>query len=171
MDATAWLLRIGLWLIGALVVVYLMRIWWDSRQRGWIGTTDDNPVFFWTHLASIRGWEIRVHKFVAADMPGCYHTHPAFAFRLVLWGGYEEHELIESMSNQYMEAVWNDVWTPGRWGFIKPEFCHRIHRLINGPSYSLWIHGPKVAKIELRGTGWPEKILRGRDRKQVEEYR
>jgi len=41
-------------------------------------------------------------------------------------------------------------------GLVKPSTSHRVHKLDRGqPAYSLWLRGPKVAEIKLRGIGWP----------------
>jgi hypothetical protein len=81
---------------------------------------------------------------VGADLAGCYHTHPAKALRLVLWGGYVE-ELEDGTRVQ---------WWPGKVGLVRPDLSHRIASLPRGNSYSLWLRGPKTHKIELRGPGW-----------------
>ena len=117
-----------------------MNINWDE----WRGSLDGRPTFWEKHLISWRGWKVDLHKFVAADDPGCFHTHPAWALRIVLWGGYREE-----VPNGFMRTFW-----PGRIGLIAPWFCHRTAELLRGPSYSLWIRGPKVADIQLHGDGW-----------------
>lgn len=132
-----------------------MSITWDR----WIGNLDGEPVYFQKVLArwTWRGilWTLRLHKFVKADNPGCFHTHPAHAYRLVLWGGYVEE--IYKPEDPYWGPA--RTWTPGDYGYVAPSLCHRVHQLINGrTSYSLWLHGPKVASIELHGPGWPDNI-------------
>lgn len=111
---------------------------WD----GWVGSADGRPTFFKRRLAGILGWTVRLHKFIAPDDPGCWHTHPAHAVRVVLWGGY-----IEETPDGRLRA-----WLPGMVGRIRPEFAHRVAGIQNGrASYSLWFHGPKVARIALVG--------------------
>lgn len=83
---------------------------------------------------------------VGADSPGCYHTHPAKALRLVLWAGYVE-ELEDGTRVQ---------WWPGQIGLVRPELAHRIAALPRGNSYSLWLRWPKTHRIELRGPGWSQ---------------
>lgn len=114
---------------------------WDK----WRGSYKDQPTLFIKTLASWRGWSLDLHKFVFGDEEGCYHTHPATAFRFVLWGGYVEE----------MEDGSRRTWRPGRIGRVEPELSHRIVSLLNGrSSYSLWLRGPRRAEIELRGPGW-----------------
>lgn len=114
---------------------------WDRT----VLSDDGVPVLYIMNLVHVRGRRIDLHKIVKADMPDCYHTHPANAFRVVLWGGYEE-ELWD----------WEKLtWKPGMIGYVAPELCHRIHRLLNGRmSYSLWFRGRVTHKVELRGLGW-----------------
>jgi len=93
-------------------------------------------------LATFLGCVVQVHKFVRADDLGCYHNHPAWAVRLILWGGYRE----ELSDGRVID------WRPGRFGIVAPHLEHRIHSLLNGrSSWSLWLRGPKVAPIKLRG--------------------
>lgn len=109
-----------------------MRIWVVSKKGG----------FQRTNGLTIFGWTCRLHKFTKPDSEGCFHSHPAHSFRLILWGGYWE----ELDSGGYKE------WKPGMFGRVRPELSHRIGGLRNGKhSYSLWIHGPHVADIKIRG--------------------
>jgi len=117
---------------------------WDE----WIGSLDGRVTMWVKHLLCGAGWHVDLHQMIAADDAECFHTHPAFALRLVLWGGYVE----ETEQHRWC------TWWPGRVGLIVPSFSHRIGGLRNGRrSYSLWIRGPKVAAVELRGAGWPVK--------------
>ncbi|ABM97047.1 hypothetical protein [Methylibium petroleiphilum] len=119
----------------------LFCIRWDE----WRGSLDGRPTMWIRRLARVRGWTIDLHKFVGPDDPGCFHTHPSRAFRLVLAGGYVEE----------VEGGQRRAWRVGRFGLVRPELSHRIEQLLNGRwSYSLWIRGPKTHRIELRGQGW-----------------
>lgn len=114
---------------------------WDE----WRGRLDNVPVMWIRQLARWRGFRVDLHKFVGPDLPGCFHTHPAKAWRLVLWGGYVEE----------LENGAKVPWRPGAAGFVQPALSHRIDTLLNGRcSYSLWIRWPKSAEVELRGPGW-----------------
>lgn len=116
----------------------LPTIRWDS----WWGSPAGKPTFYTKRLVAAFGCVVRLHKFVAADAPGCYHTHPAKAYRLVIWGGYVE-ELGDGTKV---------TWRPGMFGLVRPELEHRIDSLLNGKSsWSLWFRGPKVAEINVRG--------------------
>jgi hypothetical protein len=124
---------------------------WDR----WIGD-DEGPVYYNKRLARLFGWTLRLHKFVRGDKPGCFHSHPAHAFRLILWGGYVE----ETWSPALEVGGFYNRWRPGMVGYVAPTFIHRVQRLLNGhASYSLWLHGPKAADIELHGDGWPEDFV------------
>lgn len=119
--------------------------WWSE----WVGGFDGRPTMWVTPLFAWRGWRVDLHKFVRGDDPGCFHTHPAWAFRLVLHGGYVEE--LESGENRW--------WFTGSFGIVRPSLSHRIERTCFAkPCYTLWIRGPKVARIELRGPGWPAEL-------------
>jgi hypothetical protein len=88
---------------------------------------------------------IDVHKFAAKDDPDCFHTHPAYAIRIILWGGYVEE----------LEDGRHRTWFPGMVGVITPAYSHRIAGLRNGrSSYSLWIRFRELGPVRLRGAGW-----------------
>ena len=111
----------------------------------WRGSLDGRPTLWVRHLLCGRGRHVDLHKMVAADDPDCFHTHPAIAFRLVLWGGYMEE----------MEDGRRRKWFPGRFGIVTPDYSHRIAGLLNGRfSVSLWVRFRKTDKVKLRGRGW-----------------
>jgi hypothetical protein len=115
---------------------------WDFQ----VGNTPDDPVFFIKNLLHWRGRRLDLHMMVKADGPRRYHTHPSYAVRIVVWGGYVEE----------MEDGTKRTWRPGRVGLVRPELSHRIDSLMNGRrSLSLWIRGRITHDIELRGDGWP----------------
>lgn len=104
---------------------------WDD----WRGSLDGRATFWSKTLLRLFGWRVDLHKFVAADGPGCFHTHPAYAVRFILFGGYFEQ----------LECGAYRAWFPFRVGLVKPELSHRVDHLVNGRvSYSLWIRGPKL---------------------------
>lgn len=112
----------------------------------WRGSFDGRPALLIKRLAGAFGCKVQLHKFVRADDPECFHTHPAWAVRIVLWGGY-----VEERGN----GTWR-MWWPGRIGVVRPELEHRVAGLRNGrSSFSLWLRGPKCREIQLRG--YPEK--------------
>lgn len=114
---------------------------WDE----WIGAMDGRPTMWVKHLLCGFGCHIDLHKMVAKDDEACFHTHPAYAFRLVLWGGYTEQ----------LDDFRFVHWFPGSFGIVRPETCHRIAHLLNARvSYSLWIRFRKCAPVRLRGEGW-----------------
>lgn len=114
---------------------------WDE----WRGSMDGRPTLWVKHLLCGLGRHVDLHKMVAADDPDCFHTHPAYAIRLVLWGGYVEE----------LEGGRRRTWRPGMVGIVRPTCSHRIAELNNGRvSYSLWIRFCKRAKVILRGDGW-----------------
>lgn len=113
---------------------------WDE----WIGTPDGRPTMWVKHLFCRWGCHIDLHKFVARDDEACFHTHPAYAVRVILWGGYREER---------EDRTWK-LWLPGMFGLIRPTLSHRIGELMGRRSYSLWIRFRKVAEIRLRGDGW-----------------
>lgn len=133
---------------------------WDD----WRGSFDGRPTMLIKRLlGSSHGYRIDLHKFVRADDPECFHSHPAKALRLILWGGYVEEIMSKEEqrigSDSSLSVLLREFVSrrPGGLSFIRPEFVHRLSCLLKGPSYSLWVRGPIRAKIELHGTGWPPK--------------
>jgi hypothetical protein len=119
---------------------------WDE----WRGNAAGKPTFWIKHLFNRPWLNIRLHKMVAADAPECFHTHPAHAIRIILWGGYVEQNMVGCFTRK------TRGWVPGMIGHVRPSHCHRIAWLLcdGVPSYSLWIRFRKCAEIELCGTGW-----------------
>lgn len=113
---------------------------WDE----WRGSLDGRPTMGIRTLLSGLGCRIDLHKFVAIDDPGCFHTHPAYAVRVILRGGY-----VEELEDGTLRA-----WRAGDIGVVAPNCSHRV-ALVLGQAYSLWLRGPKVTQFELRGDGWP----------------
>lgn len=137
--------------------------WPLNRWDEWRGSMDGRPTMWIKRLLWIPIWRragrwlsIRVdlHKFVGKDDDECFHSHPAWAFRLVLRGGYYEEPWHHGRARRWHELV---AWRPGDMGFIKPSFAHRVHGLRSGPSYSLWIRGPICADVDLLGEGWAKQ--------------
>lgn len=117
----------------------------------WIGTRDGRITMLTKRLVSWRGRNADLHKLVAADEAGCYHTHPATAIRVVLWGGY-----VEEMSDGSLRT-----WRTGMVGVVRPGHAHRIHALRNGVvSYSLWLRGRRTHDVRLLGDGWQAQFDR-----------
>lgn len=118
---------------------------WDE----WRGSLDGRPTMWVKYVLHVGGWKLDIHKFVKADDEECFHTHPAHALRVVLWGGYEE-EMYNGTPVKFYR-----VWRPGSFGIVAPSYCHRVHKLLNGmASYSLWLRTPARHTVELRGKGW-----------------
>jgi hypothetical protein len=108
----------------------------------WRGSLDGRPSLWIKKLIKAFGCVVQVHKFVRADDAGCFHSHPAWAVRVILRGGY-----VEECGDGSRVS-----WKPGRVGLVAPHFEHRIDGLLNGrESWSLWIRGPKIASIRVRG--------------------
>lgn len=136
---------------------------WDE----WRGSLDGRPTFWlkrllyvplWKRAGKWLGCRVDLHKFIGADDPGCYHSHPAYAIRIILWGGYVEEEFV-GMVNKDWEKTELHVWKPGMIGLIRPAFAHRVVQIRNGrSSYSLWLRGPIIAPIKLLGLGWPQEL-------------
>ncbi len=43
----------------------------------WRGSFDGRPALFIKKLVRLFGCVVQIHKFIRADDPGCFHTHPA----------------------------------------------------------------------------------------------
>ena len=118
---------------------------WDE----WRGSLDGRPTLLVKHLFCHFGCHIDLHKMVGADDTDCFHTHPAYAVRVILLGGYVE-ELYETRRKV--------TWKPWHIGIIAPDYCHRVSVLLNSKvSYSLWIRFRKVAPVNLCGIGWTKQ--------------
>jgi|ERR1700680_3562271 hypothetical protein len=129
---------------------------WDE----WRGSMDGRPTLWVRHILCGRGHHIDIHKMIAADDLNCFHTHPAYAIRLILWGGYVEE----------LEGGARKIWRPGMVGVVRPACSHRIAELRNGSvSYSLWVRFRKCASVILRGDGWQRQEQRHRVAKTVLE--
>ena len=125
-------------------------IQWDE----WRGSMDGRPTLWEKHLFCRKGRHVDLHKMVGTDDPGCFHTHPAFAVRIVFWGGYLEEK----------EDGRRRRWFPGMIGIVRPSDCHRVARLLNGQvSYSFWVRFRKSAPVQLRGAGWKWQNQKYRD--------
>lgn len=119
---------------------FLDRLTFDE----WRGALDGRVTLWSRDLWAWRGWRVSLHRMVGADDPGCFHTHPAHAVRMILAGGYVEE----------IEGGRGRAWLPGMVGHVRPDLSHRIAVLVDGVSYSLWLRAPKSAEIALRGPGW-----------------
>ena len=120
---------------------------WDE----WRGSLDGRATLWVKHVFCRWGRHIDLHKMVRADDPECFHTHPALAFRLVLWGGYVEE----------IEGGKHRLWFPGRFGLVRPNLSHRVAGLRNGKfSLSLWVRFRKTQTVKLRGRGWANQEAR-----------
>ena len=117
---------------------------WDE----WRGSLDGRPVMFTKHLAHWRGVRLDLHKMMRADDADCFHTHPAWAVRCVLWGGYVEERA---------GGVWR-AFFPGRVGIVRPALAHRIAGLFHNSSFSVWLRFPKCAEVKLIGEGWKQQV-------------
>lgn len=116
---------------------------WDE----WRGSMDGRPTLWVKHLFCRWGCHVDLHKMVGPDDVDCFHTHPAYAIRIIVWGGY-----LEELEDGEVEP-----WHPWAVGIVRPQLCHRIDRIYRKASYSLWIRFRKVAKVELRGAGWKQQ--------------
>lgn len=112
------------------------------RWSEWRGSLDGRPALLIRVLGAAFGCKVQLHKFIRADDPGCFHTHPATAIRIILWGGY-----VEELGDGSLRT-----WRPGMVGIVRPELEHRIASLRNGKcSWSIWLRGRKRAAISMRG--------------------
>lgn len=116
---------------------------WDE----WRGSLDGRPTMWIRYFIRHRLLHVALHKFVRADDPECFHTHPATAIRFILVGGYIE----EFFDGRIVE------WKPWRVGIIRPTDCHRIAYLRESVSYSIWIRFRRTATVQLIGAGWKQK--------------
>jgi hypothetical protein len=118
-------------------------------------------VTMWTRRLFNWGWlRCDLHKFVGPDAAHCYHSHPAWAVRIVLRGGYVE---------EYEDGRYR-MRRAGYIGLIRPRDTHRIAGLRNGhESWSLWLRFKKVAEVRLVGAGWEADRNASEDRTEQSE--
>jgi len=130
---------IGLW-----TWIFRPRLQWTEWRSDFDGkvTMQIMPLLRW------RGRRIDLHRMVGVDSSECFHTHPARAIRIVLWGGYDEE--IHAGGNSRLRRSCE----PGLVGLVLPDLAHRISRLHGRVSYSLWLRGRKTDPIWLVGAGW-----------------
>lgn len=107
---------------------------WDYVEAG---------ILYIKHLVRWGGFQVNLHCITGADEAGCYHSHPAKAIRIILWGGYIE----EIPDYRYSDFEYR---SPGYIGVMQPEFIHRI-AYVDGASWTLWIRWPVTHKIKLFG--------------------
>lgn len=128
-------------------------LWWHSLSWGfplnyyYVGSGERKVLELWI-LFYCPWFQIHWHRINCADAPGCYHSHPATAWRVVLWGGYVEEVYDEATGQAHRKRI-----RPGHVSQIVPDFVHRIDAVKT--SYSLWFRGPIVKDTRLVGTGWP----------------
>lgn len=115
-----------------------------EEPTGWQGSVGVGNTFVFKDLFAEDGHKITLHKFIAADAEGCFHSHPATAIRWIIEGGY-----VEEFPDGRTKTI-----KPGHVGLVYPNMKHRIADLLAHESISLWIRGPKTHEIELTGPGW-----------------
>lgn len=114
---------------------------WDE----WRSSYQSPLPVMWVKRLFKRSWlGIDLHKMMCADKKNCFHTHPYYAVRIILYGGY-----VEQLDNGRLKP-----WLPGMFGIVKPSTSRRVEYLFKSASYSLWIRFRKCAEVELRGEGW-----------------
>lgn len=123
-----------------------MKFWHE-----WQGSSEGEITMLIRHIFSFMGYKLDLHKFIAADQATCFHTHPANAIRLIIWGGYTEQ--IQHDSQYFPNAYFytKKQWIVGDIGLIKPGLCHRIDTIRRKVSYSLWFRFPKTHDIKIFG--------------------
>ncbi len=121
---------------------------WDDWRGNPDGESGELPIekasMLIKRIWSYCGWSIDLHCFINNDCAGCFHTHEAWSFRLVLWGGYIEE----------LESGARRLWLPLMCGLVAPSLSHRVAAIVYHRSYSLWIRSPKRHDVQLRGNGW-----------------
>lgn len=142
-----------------------MELTWDE----WRGSLDGRPAMYIKRLARIPVWRkngktltirIDLHKFVRADDPETYHSHPAWAIRIPLLGGYAEMVARSWAGRGHPVLADRRYLLPLDIGIVPPGLCHRVASLLNGKvSYSLWIRGPVFGLTWMVGDGWDAVTL------------
>jgi len=134
-----------------LVLLASQVVWFFRRDydRTIDSERDNLPLIYIKYIANLFGRRIDLHKIAWPDPWECFHSHPANAIRIVLWGGYVE----EYYDGRMVERK------PGHIGLVRYSDIHRINRLRHErPSYSLWFRGKVRHQTQLKGTGWPIEL-------------
>lgn len=147
---------------------------WDRWVANRPEDTDESAVLRIKHLfySGKRGWRVDFHRFDRADAVGCFHSHPALAVRVVVWGGYVEEvwkgEPCKRLCKELEEGKFScgavcrraksefKEWLPGMIGIVRPEFIHRVNHLRGRRSYSIWIRGRVTHQIRTVGPGYEQ---------------
>lgn len=112
-------------------------------------------------IINVLGCHLDVHEFQQPDMVDCLHTHPSYALRFPIWGGYWEEIATEYVRDtgevkvrEYIERK------PFRLSIVPPAMAHRLANFRNGKtsSWSLWFRLPVMEEIYLIGEGWPDNM-------------
>lgn len=129
-----------------VVLDFFGKLKWDKTVDS---ERDGLPVLYIKNLFHLWGRRIDFHKIIYPDPWECFHSHPANAIRVVVFGGYSEEYYDGHIVNR----------KPGHVGLVRHSDVHRINRLLSeSPSYSLWFRGKVRHQTQLRGTGWPVEL-------------
>jgi len=117
---------------------------WDE----WRGNLDGTVIVMRIKvLLRFMGCKFCVHKFVGEDSDDCFHTHPAVAIRIILWGWY-----VEELEDGTLKR-----WRAGMFGIVNPSLSHRVSSIANSGAWSLWLRFRNTTKVQLRGVGWEKQ--------------
>lgn len=90
------------------------------------------------NLGDVGPARVYLHRFNRGDEDKELHNHPwAWAFSLMLAGGYVEHRLCSQ------GIVWRRVVRPGAVNVIRANDFHKVE-LRGGPAWTLFVTGPKA---------------------------
>lgn len=115
----------------------------------WAGTSKGRVTMWDKNLFDRWGLRVAIHKFVNPDADTCFHTHPANAIRIILWGGYREE--VKQPCYESSHILITKSWRMGNIGLVRPADKHRIHEVFTVPTYTLWLRGRKTAEITIEG--------------------
>ncbi len=95
---------------------------------------------------------VYLHYFFRGDTDRELHNHPwEWAVSLILSGGYVEERYDGPLDLVEPRRVRARTLRPGAVNFIRHDTYHRV-QLVNGPTWSLFIAGPRVRQT--RGEDW-----------------
>lgn len=120
--------------------------WALLHHTRWVGSWKNVPVMKITPLFKLGSWlDAALHVLEHPDKFMCYHTHPSWSIRVVLWNGY-----VEELEDGTLRA-----WRAGDIGIVAPSLAHRVEALLGDKrTLTLFIRFKKVADVKLVGSGW-----------------
>jgi len=137
-------------LLPLVIRVQLNHSFYVSNVLG--GPERDAVLFVW-NLVHFRRSRLDLHWIKEPDRINFYHSHPARAYRVILWNGYVEQKVYRQGIDPHAITDGSTFvgWKFGSHGWVEPDFVHRIDYVPKGGSWSLWFRGSITHEIKVGG--------------------